>query len=397
MALKFHSAADLFPLMSDADIDKLAEDIREHGLVEPIVVHRDDGSILDGRNRYLACKKAKVKPDTEQWDGPAGSEVTYVISRNLHRRHLNESQRAMIAARVKSMFEAEAKKRQLATLKRGKEAPAPVKENLPERDKGQSRDHAGEMFKVSGRSVDHAAKILKNASPELVQAVDDGTATLAQATKLMGQDHDTQRKVISRARETGKTATEAYRVVKAEHIAKAEMTKPSGKYRVILADPPWSYGNSMPPGTTEPRDHYPTMSLEDICALPVKDMAQDDAVLFLWVTSPLVPESMQVIEAWGFKYKASFVWDKVKHNMGHYNSVRHEFLWICVRGSCQPDVRKLFDSVVVEERTEHSKKPEQFYEIIDTLYPQGKRIELFARAARKGWQRWGFEAGESDA
>ena len=99
-----------------------------------------------------------------------------------------------------------------------------------------------------------------------------------------------------------------------------------------------------------------------------------------------------MINAWGFKYKASFVWDKIAHNMGHYNSVRHEFLLVCVKGSCQPDVRKLFDSVVSVERTEHSKKPEAFREIIDAIYTQGARVELFARQAAVGWERWGYEA-----
>jgi N6-adenosine-specific RNA methylase IME4 len=121
-------------------------------------------------------------------------------------------------------------------------------------------------------------------------------------------------------------------------------------------------------------------------------MAEDDAVLFLWVTSPMLMEVNAVIEAWGFKYKASFVWDKIKHVMGHYNSVRHELLLICIRGSCQPDVRKLFDSVVSIERTEHSRKPEAFYEIIETLYPLGERIELFSRRPRRGWSSWGYEA-----
>src|SRR3990170_1228164 len=152
-----------------------------------------------------------------------------------------------------------------------------------------------------------------------------------------------------------------------------------GKYRVIYADPPWQYGNTMPDYYGVQDNHYTLMSLEEICTLPVKDIVEDDAVLFLWVTSPILEESFEVIKAWGFEYKTSFVWDKIKHVMGHYNSVRHELLLVCTRGSCQPDVHKLFDSVVSIERTEHSVKPEYFREIIDTIYPNGKRIELFGR------------------
>src|SRR5262249_25446267 len=136
---------------------------------------------------------------------------------------------------------------------------------------------------------------------------------------------------------------------------------------------------------------YPVMDMADICALPVADLAEDDAVLFLWVTSPILEESFQVVNAWGFKYKAAFIWDKVKHVMGHYNSVRHEILLICVRGSCQPDNRKLCDSVQTIERTEHSVKPKEFFEIIETLYPHGA-AKYCASAAFQGIGRRGGEA-----
>lgn len=170
---------------------------------------------------------------------------------------------------------------------------------------------------------------------------------------------------------------------------------PTEKYRIIYADPPWKYGNTMPDYMGVQDDHYPLMSLDEICALPIKNIAEDNAVLFLWVTSPILEESFQVVKAWGFEYKSTFIWDKVKHVMGHYNSVRHEILLVCVRGSCQPDVHKLFDSVVSEERTEHSVKPSIFREIIDTIYPGGKRIELFARKPADGWEVWGNESNLS--
>lgn len=160
------------------------------------------------------------------------------------------------------------------------------------------------------------------------------------------------------------------------------------KYRVIYADPPWSYNdkqNIEVLGGAE--KHYTTMPLDEICGLPVP--SADEAVLFIWVTSPLLEDVFKVIRAWGFRYKSSFVWDKVAHNMGHYNSVRHEFLLICTKGSCTPDVQRLFDSVVSIERTEHSRKPAEFREMIDTLYTHGNRLELFAREAPEGWDVWG--------
>jgi N6-adenosine-specific RNA methylase IME4 len=133
------------------------------------------------------------------------------------------------------------------------------------------------------------------------------------------------------------------------------------------------------------------MTIQELCLLPIKNMAQDNAVLFMWVTSPLLRECFDVIEAWGFQYKASIVWNKEAHNVGHYVSVRHEFLLICTHGSCTPDISQLLPSVVSEKRTEHSVKPETFRKMIDTMYPDGKRIELFARIKADGWASWGNE------
>ncbi len=99
-----------------------------------------------------------------------------------------------------------------------------------------------------------------------------------------------------------------------------------------------------------------------------------------------------MIKAWGFKYKTSMVWDKVKHNVGNYVSVRHEFILICTKGSCLPDVRRLYDSVISEERTEHSVKPDSVREIIDAIYTEGNKIELFARRKVENWDTWGNEA-----
>ena len=132
------------------------------------------------------------------------------------------------------------------------------------------------------------------------------------------------------------------------------------------------------------------MNIAELCNMEMPQ-TEDNAVLFLWVTSPLLEDSFKVINSWGFRYKTSFVWDKIKHNMGHYNSVRHEFLLVCTKGSCLPEHIQLFDSVQSIEKTEHSIKPEQFRKIIDTLYPSGNRIELFARVKIKGWDYYGNE------
>lgn len=356
--MEFHPVANIFPLMSGKDFEELTEDIRANGLHESIWLY--EGKIIDGRNRYLACVAADITPTYRTWDG-RGSLVSFVVSLNLHRRHLTVSQRAVVSLDVMPMLEAEAKERYNATVGR----PSKLVEIFPPiTAPGKAREHAAAMFDVNSRYIQDAKK-LQSVAPDLVDRIRGGELSIGEA----------KREVIKRDRPS------------------IDMHPTPNKYRVIYADPPWQYGNKTPDYVTKPNDHYPLMALSEICALPVKQMAEDNAVLFLWVTSPLLEECFEVIDAWGFKYKSSFVWDKIKHNMGHYNSVRHEFLLICVRGSCQPDINKLFDSVQSIERTEHSRKPEEFREIIDTIYPYGKRIELFARGEIKdNWEVWGNES-----
>lgn len=173
---------------------------------------------------------------------------------------------------------------------------------------------------------------------------------------------------------------------------------PEQKYRVWYADPPWKYGNAGVIGETDNYGHvarhYPAMSIDELSAMgtQIREVCEPDAVLFMWVTSPLLEECFPVISAWGFQYKTSFVWDKVGHNYGHYNSVRHELLLVCTRGSCTPDAPTLYDSVVsIEKSRKHSEKPEDFRRMIESLYLHGKRIELFARSAADGWDTWGNE------
>lgn len=365
--LKSHPIADIFPMLSDDDLRGLSADIKANGQRDPIIVFQ--GKILDGRNRYKACDLAGVVPRTTDFKGSKTEAMIFVWSTNFHRRHLTSSQAAMAVAERENLdpdfvlaviepLKQEAKEAQRKSKGRSKK----VSEKSDTLRKDKTGDKVAKMHGTNAKSVSTCKRILAE-HPELVADIKSGKTSITQAT----------------------------RTIKKTEIAK-KVDWPKGKYRVIYADPPWSYGNTQPDYQTEQRDHYPTMELKDICALPVKDLAMDDAVLFIWVTSPTLEESFQVIKAWGFKYKASFVWDKVGHNMGHYNSVRHEFLLIAVRGSCPPDVSRLFDSVVSEQREGHSKKPESFYEVIDTIYPHGPRIELFARNTRKGWAGYGNQA-----
>ena len=184
-----------------------------------------------------------------------------------------------------------------------------------------------------------------------------------------------------------------------ERLAKADVTWPAGRYPVIYADPPWRYEH--PPIGSSSRsieNHYPTMSLEEICALPVSEIAADDAVLLLWATAPKLAECFQVIASWGFEYRTCMVWVKDKIGMGYHARNQHEILLIAKRGKLpppQPSDRPA--SVVHAPREAHSAKPPQFHDLIETMYPGLPKVELFSRAKREGWTAWGNQAEADNA
>lgn len=165
-------------------------------------------------------------------------------------------------------------------------------------------------------------------------------------------------------------------------------------FRVLCADPPWRFGDSLPGPGRGAAKHYPTMSVEEICAFPLPPL-EPDAWLFLWRVSSMQQEALDVMKAWGFKLKTEIVWRKLTPNrkpwfgMGHYVRASHETCLVGVRGKVRPlvrNVRSVFDAVAGK----HSAKPEAFYDLVETL-SCGPYVELFARRVRPGWTCFGNE------
>lgn len=229
------------------------------------------------------------------------------------------------------------------------------------------------------------------------------TAAIGQPAPLRLVDPHQAREVV-----------ETYKALRVEQIATrreerlekiAEISKGNAelntdvRYPVIYADPPWRYENPPMGGTNRSiENHYPTMTLEEICAMPVADLATADAMLYLWATAPKLAECMKVIEAWGFEYRTNLVWDKEVIGMGYHARNQHEILLVAKRGNIPPpEAGKQPASVHREKRGEHSAKPDFYYEMIEGAYPQLPKIELFCRSPRDGWAVWGNQSGVADA
>jgi N6-adenosine-specific RNA methylase IME4 len=161
------------------------------------------------------------------------------------------------------------------------------------------------------------------------------------------------------------------------------------KFSIILADPAWEYDFSRS-SNREIDNHYLPTTLNDMKRL--SPPAADDSVLFVWATSPKLEQAFSLINSWGFEYKTCMVWVKDKIGMGYYARQKHELLLIAAKGNLQlPDEDERPDSVFFADRLEHSEKPEIVYELIEQMYPKYKKLEMFARNQREGWQSWGDE------
>jgi N6-adenosine-specific RNA methylase IME4/ParB-like chromosome segregation protein Spo0J len=387
MTLEFHPLANIFPLLEGEPFDELVADVRAHGLREPIMIF--DEKILDGRNRYRACLEAGSSPLFLDYLGK--DPLGFVISKNLHRRHLTESQRAMVAAN-------------LATMRQGARTDlSPIGE--------MSQARAAKLLNVGKRSVERAAEVRDHGTPELRRAVELGYVSVSAAADVATLPVEEQRAILARVdkRELLEAAKQiraqqmeqrrSERVQRLAKIAEANSALPSGRrYPIILADPPWYFEvyNSVSDTGRTAESHYPCMQTEDICKLPVANLATDDAALFLWTTSPHLEEAIDVIKAWGFRYVTSICWVKDKFGLGFYVRNQHELLLIATRGDMPaPAPPRRPASVIQAPGRKHSQKPDEAYELIERMYPELPKIELFARNARDGWAAWGNQAPHS--
>ena len=371
----------VMPDLSEDEYAELKSDIASRGVMVPIEFD-EQGNVLDGHHRLQICEELNITDYPKVIRAGLTEEEKYTHARklNLARRHLSQEQKRSL---IQQQLQATPEKsdRQIAKdLGVSHHTVSTQRENLEsigqiaqcDRKTSDGRTYPKERKPVSVfNPTRREEKALTN--PKVVEQVAISGSVMAAQKDI---ERAERQELIKEQIEKPKTSA---------HI---DIFTTDKKYRVVYADPPWQYNDKQDTsklGGAEKK--YPTMPLKDICSLPVP--TEDNAVLFLWVTSPMLEDAFQVIHAWGFSYKSSFIWDKVAHNMGHYNSVRHEFLLICTKGSCTPDVPKLLDSVVSIERTEHSVKPKEFRDMIDMLYPVGERLEMFARETAPGWDVWG--------
>jgi N6-adenosine-specific RNA methylase IME4 len=357
--LRGHREATLVPCMTVEEADALREDIEARGIQLPLEITAA-GVVLDGRMRHRAALELGLEAvEVRVVDPP--DEVEYMLLAALRRCHLKPSQRAALAL---ELGEYQARVEQASARRRANLRNSTVDvAALPHRA-GRSRDHAARLADVSPRLVQHAITVRRR-DPGLYEQAKAGRVTLEQAVKRI------ERK-------------ERYAAIG------SPSPLPEGSFDLIYADPPWQLGSPSSPNS--PEQHYPTLPTCEIAELAVP--AAEEAVLFLWAVSSLLPDAFAVIDAWGFTYKTNLVWVKPSIGLGNYVRNRHELLLLATRGgSPTPPPDRRPGSVVEARRGRHSEKPGCVYELIEQMYPNAQRLELFARGKpRPGWSSWGNEA-----
>lgn len=377
--MNFHPLSELFPLMQGREFDELVADVKANGLREPIWLY--DGKILDGRNRWRACEAAgATSRPTRTYAGE--DPVGFVVSLNLHRRHLGEGQRADVAAAI-------------ANLERGRPAGNPSIEGI-------SQGKAAELLNVSVASVERAAKVQREGMPELRAAVQSGRVSVSAAADVAGLPKSEQREIVARGEDEilqaakrirqGRTAEVTANNLRRKREA-VSIAPPAGEYRTIVIDPPWPMEiieRDVRPGQIGM--HYPTMSIEEIKAFKLP-LAQQSTV-YVWTTQRFLPDTFAVLEAWGLRYRFTMVWHKPggpqPYNLPQYNC---EFVVVGTTSDLLFIDTKQFFTCFNAPRREHSRKPDEFYELVKRVSPD-PRIDIFSREEREGFDQFGNETGK---
>lgn len=366
----------LFDALPSHIEDALRESIRRFGVLVP-VVRDQDGNTIDGHHRSRLADELGVDYRVDVIkvaDDDEAREIARTL--NADRRHLPPEQRKEVVAHL--------------------------------REQGHSTRAIAEAVKVSQSQVVKDVRELNTSGqlnePERIVGK-DGKDRPARKPAVVSALNDRQARQVQKALETVDPPTdvstaadvrrEARDQAKRERVAQIESVSPPpldslDTFPLLYVDPPWRYERASTPNRAI-ENHYPTMDLDEICALDVP--AADDAVLFMWATSPKLAEALTVVEAWGFTYRTCMVWVKDRIGMGYYARQRHELLLVAARGKGQvPHEAHRPDSVHEAPRGEHSAKPDLFYDLLEGMYPHLPKVELFARRQRDGWASWGNQA-----
>lgn len=384
---------NIFPEMQEDDYALLKNDIRTNGFDKSYPIYTYQGEIIDGWNRYRACNEIGVTPVFVQFAGSDIDAIMFVMRTN-KRRNLTSSQKGCIAVEAEELIKAvreETEKERVEKLTGNENAKTKVQLIVPsfstqpappKKDTTRLTSHKiAEALGTNRTYVSEAAKI-KETNPEAFERIKSGEVTITEVMKEQKKQAVIE-KVVQYQEE-----------LRQESSFDIDIFNTDKKFNIIYADPAWRYWDG---GEKNQSLHYQTMTIDEICKLPVKNITDDNCILFLWVTYPILQEAFKVIESWGFKYSTcGFIWvkkNKVSDSWffgnGAWTRANSELCLIATKGSIarlDASISQVLDDKIME----HSRKPARVRWLITKLVGELPRIELFSRCQENdGWFNWG--------
>lgn len=361
----------LIPPLTPEEYAGLEESIVNEGCRDPLVLWGE--TLIDGHNRWEICAKHSGIPfKTVQREFESRNDaIAWIIKNQFGRRNLPAYERARLALRLKPVIAERAK---------AKEAERKTTFQKSEKSFLPEVNTTKELATAAGVSHDTIAKVEKieaKAPEEVKQQLRSGEMSINQAYQQIRREEKEERREEERQ----------------ENAAKIETLKTpleaQGLFQTIVIDPPWDWGDEGDVnqfGRAKP--DYHTMPIEDIEALPVGKIADENCHLYLWVTNRSLPKAFKLAEAWGFRYITCLTWVKPSIGMGNYFRGSTEQVLFCVKGSQPLKRRDVGTHFEAPRGDRHSAKPDEFYRLVESC-SYGPYIDIFGREGREGWSVWG--------
>ena len=368
----------LIPPLAPDELSQLEANILRDGCRDPLVLWGE--ILIDGHNRHEICTRNGLPFETVQIQFESRTHARIWMRNNqAGRRNLTTAWRLDLELGNKQDLLEIGKAKRVETLKQNASV-------LSQNDRTESvptvntRVEIAKAAGVSTGQVGMAEQIIKKA-PELWEKAKQGDVSISTAYQQIRRIEKEEQREARREENRAKVS---------EAQAPEDIIKSSAKFATIVIDPPWDWGDEGDQDQMgRARPDYATMSKDQLMALPVGTLADDDCHLYMWITNRSLPKGFDLIQAWGFRYITAITWAKPSFGMGNYFRGQTEQILFAVKGS-QPLKRKDVGTLFTAPRgpNGHSSKPVEFYDLVESCSP-GPFLEMFSRHNRDGWTPWG--------
>ena len=354
----------LIPPLLPEERDGLESMIVAEGCRDALVTW--NGVLIDGHNRYEICHKHGISFRIEEKEFETRDDVKiWIIQTQFSRRNLSAYQRSILALVLEPLISAKAKGRQAC----GQGGVLLCQNSDKAKDKIDTKKELAKIAGVSHDTIVRVKKIEEKAPEDVKEKLSTGEMSINEAYK-----------------EIRKAEKEEQKQIAIEALNK-EISEPSGLYHVLVVDPPWPYEKRAEDASHRSRNLYPTMSISELMDMEIP--AEENSVLWLWTTNAFLHDAYHIIEEWGFTPKTVLTWVKDRMGMGDWLRGKTEHCILAVRG--KPVINLTNQTTVLNAPLrEHSRKPDEFYQMVSDLCP-GRKIDIFSRESREGWDQWGCE------